>query len=102
MLYRTDNRTGRRARVSSSQYADQSTVAAVNEDAIAYSIYCVQYLSSIENSQMDLAFVFIHGGGLDPWVWERLTPLLELLVTPLSRSLAPTQPVGVPLPLRKI
>jgi hypothetical protein len=25
---------------------------------------------------MDLAFVLIHGGGLESWVWERVTPLL--------------------------
>jgi pimeloyl-ACP methyl ester carboxylesterase len=26
---------------------------------------------------MDLTFVLIHGGGLDTWVWERVTPLLD-------------------------
>jgi pimeloyl-ACP methyl ester carboxylesterase len=27
---------------------------------------------------MDPAFVLIHGGGLESWVWERVTPLLDL------------------------
>jgi pimeloyl-ACP methyl ester carboxylesterase len=35
---------------------------------------------------MDLAFVLIHGGGLDPWVWERMTPLLDLPALAVRRA----------------
>ncbi len=38
---------------------------------------------------MDLAFVLIHGGGLDTWVWERLTPLLKLPALAVRRAIAP-------------
>ncbi len=35
---------------------------------------------------MDLAFVLIHGGGLDTWVWERLIPLLDLPALAVRRT----------------
>ncbi len=39
---------------------------------------------------MDLAFVLIHGGGLDTWVWERVTPLLDLPALAVHRSASGT------------
>lgn len=38
------------------------------------------------NSKMDLAFVLIHGGGLDTWVWERITPLLDFPALAVGRA----------------
>ena len=35
---------------------------------------------------MDLAFVLIHGGGLDTWVWERITPLLDFPALAVRRA----------------
>jgi pimeloyl-ACP methyl ester carboxylesterase len=35
---------------------------------------------------MDIAFVLIHGGGLDTWVWDRLTPLLKLPALAVRRA----------------
>ncbi len=39
---------------------------------------------------MDLAFVLIHGGGLDTWVWERITPLLEFPALAVHRAVPGT------------
>jgi pimeloyl-ACP methyl ester carboxylesterase len=35
---------------------------------------------------MDLAFVLIHGGGLDTWVWERMIPLLDYPALAVRRA----------------
>jgi pimeloyl-ACP methyl ester carboxylesterase len=35
---------------------------------------------------MDLAFVLIHGGGLDTWVWERMIPLLDVPALAVGRA----------------
>jgi pimeloyl-ACP methyl ester carboxylesterase len=39
---------------------------------------------------MDLAFVLIHGGGLDTWVWEQITPLLNLPAIAVRRAASKT------------
>jgi pimeloyl-ACP methyl ester carboxylesterase len=35
---------------------------------------------------MDVAFVLIHGGGLDTWVWERMIPLLDFPALAVRRA----------------
>ena len=35
---------------------------------------------------MDLAFVLIHGGGLNTWVWERMIPLLDYPALAVGRA----------------
>lgn len=35
---------------------------------------------------MDLAFVLIHGGGLGPWVWEQMMPLLNFPALAVDRA----------------
>jgi len=35
---------------------------------------------------MDVAFVLIHGGGLDTWVWERIIPLLDFPALAVRRA----------------
>jgi pimeloyl-ACP methyl ester carboxylesterase len=35
---------------------------------------------------MDLAFVLMHGGGLDTWVWERMIPLLDFPTLAVRRA----------------
>ncbi|MCC5622324.1 alpha/beta fold hydrolase [Nostoc sp. CHAB 5715] len=39
---------------------------------------------------MDLAFVLIHGGGLDTWVWGRITPLLDFPALAVRRAASGT------------
>lgn len=39
---------------------------------------------------MDLAFVLIHGGGLNTWVWERITPLLDFPALAVHRAASGT------------
>jgi pimeloyl-ACP methyl ester carboxylesterase len=39
---------------------------------------------------MDLAFVLIYGGGLDTWVWERITPLLDFPSLAVRRAASET------------
>jgi pimeloyl-ACP methyl ester carboxylesterase len=36
--------------------------------------------------QTDLGFVLIHGGGLGPWVWDRVIPLLNLPALAVNRT----------------
>jgi pimeloyl-ACP methyl ester carboxylesterase len=43
-----------------------------------------------ENAETDLAFVLIHGGGLDTWVWERMIPLLDFPALAVRRAAAGT------------
>lgn len=43
-----------------------------------------------ENSEMDLAFVLIHGGGLDTWVWEQMIPLLDFPALAVPRAASGT------------
>lgn len=35
---------------------------------------------------MNLAFVLIHGGGLDTWVWERMIPQLNFPALAVGRA----------------